>query len=103
MKERAEVNWSDYQGSMGSSSYYPSLAQTPATTSAEPDFNEGRFGNSQLDDSSYESENDVICTVHSASTSTMSSQSANTVICTVLALDHKTYFTMEASSRAMGS
>ena len=90
------MNWSDYQGSMGSSSYHPSLAQTPATTSAGPDFNGGHFGNSRLDDGSYESENDVICTVHSASTSTMSSQSASTVICTVLGLGRKTYFTMEA-------
>ena len=86
--------WTDNNSSTGSSSLFPSLHQTPATTSAGPDFNGGHFGNNQLDDGNYESENDVICAVHRAS-STMSCQSAKTVICTVLGLDHKTYFSME--------
>ena len=42
-----QTSWPDYQGSMGSS--YPSLAQTPAATSAGPDFSGGYFGNTQFD------------------------------------------------------
>ena len=34
-----QTSWPEYQGSMGSSSFYPSVAQTPAATSAGPDFN----------------------------------------------------------------
>ena len=44
-----QTSWPDYQGSMGSSSYYPSLTQTPAATSAGPDFSGGYFGNNQFD------------------------------------------------------
>ena len=34
-----QTSWPEYQGSMGSSSFYPSVAQTPAGGSAGPDFN----------------------------------------------------------------
>ena len=44
-----QTSWPEYQGHMGSSSFYPSLAQTPAATSAGPDISEGYFGNSQFD------------------------------------------------------
>ena len=78
-------HWPD-QGSMGSSTYYPTLYQKPSTTSAGPYSSGAYFGNGHFDDGNYESEYDVISAIHSSSTSTMSSLSANTVICTVLGL-----------------
>ena len=45
-----QTSWPhEYQGHMGSSSFHPSLAQTPAATSAGAEYNEGYFGNSQFD------------------------------------------------------
>ena len=47
-----QTSWPD-QGSMESSSYYPSLDQTPAATSAGADFGGGYFENSQFDIGSF--------------------------------------------------
>ena len=48
-----QTSWAEYQGPMGSSSLYSSLDQTPATTSAGPDFNGGYFGSGQFDMGSF--------------------------------------------------
>ena len=49
-----QTSWPEYQGSMGFSSHYPSLAQTPAATSAGQDFTGGYFENNEFDIGSFD-------------------------------------------------
>ena len=88
-----QISTEDTLEMVDSTSVPPMMAAM--ASSAGPYFNGGYFGNSQFDDSDYEKEYDVVCAVHSASTSTISSQSANTVICKVLGLGHKMFISME--------
>ena len=49
-----QTSWPEYQGPMGSSSFYSSVAQTPAATSAGPDFSQGYFEGSQFDNGTFD-------------------------------------------------